>query len=460
MHNIQLAAGQIVQQVLADGRNLNQVLEESLRKKAVWTLAQRAALQDLSYGTLRFYGQLRALLGLLLHKPMLDQRIYHVLLVALYQLQYSKAAQHAVVDHAVRSAQMLNVKVSGLVNAILRNFLRSRDVLLEQAAQRAEGKYSYPQWWIDELRAQYGERSAAILEAGNLHPPMTLRVNRRRGTTADYLALLSQQEGERQNLPARLIEDDLMGIGALQLEKPVPVDRLPGFFDGLVSVQDAGAQYAARLLDVHDGMRVLDACAAPGGKTAHILECAQVEMVAVDKDEKRLQRVAENLQRLSLSAQLLAGDAAEPEKWWDGRAFERILADVPCSASGVVRRHPDIKWLRRRTDIDGFAAQQLDILRALWRLLAPGGKLLYATCSVFRQENEQVVAAFLAQQPDARRLPTEDRGQRTEDRKVAGLIPRPDYNMRHRLGSGQLLPNAQHDGFFYALLRKQRIEGR
>ena len=460
MHNIQLAAGQIVQQVLADGRNLNQVLEESLRKKAVWTPAQRAALQDLSYGTLRFYGQLRALLGLLLHKPMLDQRIYYVLLVALYQLQYSKAAQHAVVDHAVRSAQMLNVKVSGLVNAILRNFLRSRDVLLEQAAQRAEGKYSYPQWWIDELRAQYGERSAAILEAGNLHPPMTLRVNRRRGTTADYLALLSQQEGERQNLPARLIEDDLMGIGALQLEKPVPVDRLPGFFDGLVSVQDAGAQYAARLLDVHDGMRVLDACAAPGGKTAHILECAQVEMVAVDKDEKRLQRVAENLQRLSLSAQLLAGDAAEPEKWWDGRAFERILADVPCSASGVVRRHPDIKWLRRRTDIDGFAAQQLDILRALWRLLAPGGKLLYATCSVFRQENEQVVAALLAQQPDARRLPTEDRGQRTEDRKVAGLIPRPDYNMRHRLGSGQLLPNAQHDGFFYALLRKQRIEGR
>jgi len=427
MHNIQLAASQIVQQVLADGRNLNQVLDESLRKKAVWTLAQRAALQDLSYGTLRYYGQLRTLLGLLLHKPMLDQRIYHVLLVALYQLQYSKAAQHAVVDHAVRSAQMLNAKVSGLVNAILRNFLRSRDSLLEQAAQHAEGKYSYPQWWIDELQAQYGERSAAILTAGNLHPPMTLRVNQRRGTTADYLALLSQQDGEQQNFPARLIEPD-----ALQLDKPVPVDRLPGFFAGLVSVQDAGAQHAARLLDVHDNMRVLDACAAPGGKTAHILECAQVEMVAVDKDEKRLQRVAENLQRLELSAQLLVGDAAEPDKWWDGRAFDRILADVPCSASGVVRRHPDIKWLRRRTDIAGFAAQQLDILRALWLLLAPEGKLLYATCSVFRQENEQVIAAFLAQQPDARRLP----------------IALPES------GNGQILPNDQHDGFFYALLQK------
>ncbi len=425
MHNIQLAAGQIVQQVLADGRNLNQVLDESLRRKSVWTPAQRAALQDLCYGTLRFYGQLRAILELLLHKPLSDQRIYYVLLVALYQLQYSKAAQHAVVDHAVRSAQMLNPKVSGLVNAILRNFLRGRDALLEQATRRAEGKYSYPQWWIDELQAQYGERSEAILVAGNQHPPMTLRVNRRRGTTAEYLARLSPQDGEP--LPARLIEPD-----ALQLDKPVPVDKLPGFFAGLVSVQDAGAQYAARLLDVHDGQRVLDACAAPGGKTAHILECAQVDMVAADKDEKRLQRVAENLQRLELSARLVVGDAAEPDAWWDGKPFDRILADVPCSASGVVRRHPDIKWLRRSADIEGFAKQQREILHALWRLLAQDGKLLYATCSVFRQENEQVVADFLAQQPDARRLP----------------ITLPEDS------DGQMLPNDQHDGFFYALLHK------
>jgi len=422
MHNIQLAAGQIVQQVLVDGRNLNQVLEESLRRKAVWTPAQRAALQDLSYGTLRFYGQLRALLGLLLHKPMLDQRIYYVLLVALYQLQYSKAAQHAVVDHAVRSAQLLNVKVSGLANAVLRNFLRNRTALLEQAAQGDEGRYSHPQWWIDELRAQYGARSAAILEAGNVHPPMTLRINRRRGTTADYLALLTQQD-----IPARLIEPE-----ALLLDRPVPVDKLPGFFDGLVSVQDAGAQHAALLLDAQDGMRVLDACAAPGGKTAHILECARADMIALDKDEVRLRRVAENLQRLGLDAQLVAGDAAKPGQWWDGKPFQRILADVPCSASGVVRRHPDIKWLRRRADIAGFAAQQLDILRALWQLLAQDGKLLYATCSVFRQENEQVIAAFLAQQPDAQRLPA--------------ALP--------ESGNGQMLTNDWHDGFFYALLHK------
>lgn len=422
MQNIQLAAAGIIQQVLASGRNLNQVLDETLRGKAAWAPAQRAALQDLSYGTLRFYGQLQAVLSQLLHKTLADERVRFLLLVALYQLQYSKAAQHAVVDHAVRAVQTLNPRVSGLANAILRGFLRNRDALLEQAAQHGEGKYSYPQWWIDELRTQYGERSAVILESGNRHPPMTLRVNRRCGTVQEYLAQL-----EKQDIAARLIEPD-----ALQLDKPVAVDRLPGFLEGMVSVQDAGAQYAARLLDVHAGMHVLDACAAPGGKTAHILESAAVQMVAVDKDEKRLQRVAENLKRLKLDAQLLVGDAAQPEAWWDGRLFERILADVPCSASGVVRRHPDIKWLRRRADIAGFAAQQLDILRALWRLLAQDGKLLYVTCSVFQQENEQVIAAFLAQQPDACRL----------------SVALPEHS------EGQLLPNDRHDGFFYALLHK------
>lgn len=422
MHNIQMAASQIVQQVMVDGRNLNQVLDESLRKKSVWTPAQRAALQDLSYGTLRYFGQLEGLLSLLLHNPLSDERIRYLLLVALYQLQYSKAAQHAVVDHAVKSAQMQHVKVSGLVNAILRNFLRNQAQLLQQVEQRVEAKHNHPNWWIAELKAQYGAASTAILAAGNQHPPMTLRVNQRRGSTSDYLAKLTEQQ-----ITATIIEPD-----AIQLEKPVGVDKLPGFFEGLVSVQDAGAQYAATLLDVHDGQRVLDACAAPGGKTAHILECAKVELLAVDKDEKRLQRVADNLQRLGLSASLKVGDAAQPDDWWDSKLFDRILADVPCSASGVVRRHPDIKWLRRHTDLAGFAAQQLDMLQALWRVLAQDGKLLYATCSVFKQENEHVIAAFLAQQKDAQRLP----------------ITLPDNS------TGQLLPNDQHDGFFYALLQK------
>lgn len=427
MQHVQLAAAHVIRQVLAGGRNLDQALDESLRGKAVWIPAQRAALQDLSYGTLRFYGQLHAVLGLLLHKPLTDERVRYLLLVALYQLQYSKAAQHAVVDHAVRAAQMLNPRVGGLVNASLRNFLRNRTELLEQASRYAEGKYNHQLWWADELQAQYGERSAAILEAGNQRPPMTLRINRRSGTTQEYLAKLAEQ-----NISARPV-----GPEALQLDKPVPVDKLPGFFDGLVSVQDAGAQYAAHLLDVHDGMRVLDACAAPGGKTAHILECAKVEMVAVDKDEQRLRRVEENLHRLELSARLMVGDAAQPEQWWDGKPFQRILADVPCSASGVVRRHPDIKWLRRSADIAGFAAQQLAILQALWRLLEQDGRLLYVTCSVFTQENEGVVAAFMAQQPEAQRLP----------------VALPENS------AGQLLPNDRHDGFFYALLHKAHGAG-
>ena len=247
-------------------------------------------------------------------------------------------------------------------------------------------------------------------------------MNCRRTTPADYLSLL-----EQHGIQANLIAPD-----AVLVQHPVPVDKLPGFFDGMASVQDAGAQYAARLLDVSDGMRVLDACAAPGGKSAHLLELAAIDLLALDKDAQRLERVSENMQRLHLSVQLQVGDAAQPQAWWDGKQFQRILADVPCSASGVVRRHPDIKWLRRPEDINEFAQQQLQILNALWRLLVRDGKLLYSTCSVFARENQQVISEFLQQNDDARQMPLHLPG----------------------LNEGQLLPNAQHDGFFYALIQK------
>jgi 16S rRNA (cytosine967-C5)-methyltransferase len=217
------------------------------------------------------------------------------------------------------------------------------------------------------------------------------------------------------------------------LEHPLMVDRLPGFFDGVVSVQDAGAQYAAAFLDIEDGMRVLDACAAPGGKSSHMLELSRIELHALDKDAQRLERVRENMQRLNLQANLIRGDAAQPQNWWDGIPYQRILADVPCSATGVVRRHPDIKWLRRAADLEIFAKQQLQILTSLWAILQTGGKMLYATCSVFGQENQQLVDKFLRQQPDAKQL----------------LLSASD------LHAGQILPNDQHDGFFYALLYKQ-----
>lgn len=422
MHKVQQSAARVVCRVLS-GRNLDQSLDRELQAMPGYSSQQRGALQDISYGTLRFYGQLAAILERLLHRPLEDANLRCLMLVALYQLLYTRAASYAVVDHAVRVARHLNIGAGKLANAVLRNFLRKKEMLLTSVNSTEEGRYSYPQWWIDEIKAQYGEHAEAILVAGNQRPPMTLRVNQRLINSKEYLALLVQQE-----IQAGLIEPE-----AVLLARPVPVDRLPGFSDGLVSVQDAGAQYAAHLLDVQDNMRVLDACAAPGGKTAHMLELAKAQLVAIDREASRLERLRENLRRLRLTASIYQGDAANPDEWWDKRRFQRILADVPCSASGVVRRHPDVKWLRRREDIVGFSQQQARILDALWQMLESDGKLLYATCSVFKQENQQVIAEFIRQHSDARQLPL--------------TIP--------GMNQGQLLPNDQHDGFYYALLHKQ-----
>lgn len=422
MDTVQQAAASVIGKVLS-GRNLNQVLSEVISTPPELTAQQRGALQDLSYGTLRFYGQLSRVLDSLLNNPIQDIQIRYLLLVALYQLQYSKAAQHAIVDFAVNAVRKRNPAASGLANAILRNFLRKKDALLADATRTEEGYYSYPQWWINEVKAQYAEDAESVLLAGNQHPPMTLRINCKRTTAAAYQLLLAQN-----GIQASLIEPD-----AILLEHPVAVDKLPGFRDGLVSVQDAGAQYAAHFLDVQDGMRVLDACAAPGGKSTHLLESARIKLFALDKDSLRLEQVRENMQRLQLSATLLAGDAAQPADWWDGQPFQRILADVPCSATGVVRRHPDIKWLRRASDIEGFAQQQQQILNALWPLLDNGGKLLYATCSIFRRENEQVIEEFMSRHSNVTKL----------------TLAASDMRL------GQILPNNQHDGFFYALLQKQ-----
>lgn len=422
MIETQRLASTAVAQVLA-GRNLNQALNNLFSRQTALTPQQRAAAQDMSYGTLRFYGQLRAILDQLLEKPLSDETVRTLLLVALYQLQYTRAAEHAVVDHAVKTVVKLKKPwAKGLVNAVLRNFLRRRPALLEQAAAGEEGHYSHPQWWIDKLRCQHPEHWAAMLESNNQHPPMTLRVNCRQSTVGEYLSLLRQQ-----GIAGRQI-----GESAIMLDQPVAVDKLPGFGEGVVSVQDAGAQLAASLLDVTPGMRVLDACAAPGGKAAHLLELADVKLTALDSDASRLTKIEQTLVRLKLAARCVTGDAAKPEEWWDGKPFQRILADVPCSASGVVRRHPDIKWLRRESDIAAFAAQQAEILEALWRTLESGGKLLYATCSVFAEENQEQIARFLARHTDARLVPF----------SLAGVE------------NGQLIPNHQHDGFYYALLHK------
>ena len=422
MDNVQQAAVLVISQVLS-GRNLNQVLTQTLSTQPALTMQERGALQDLSYGTLRFYAQLTGVLDALLDKPIQDTQIRYLLLVALYQLLYSKAAEYAVVDFAVKAVRKRNPAASGLVNAVLRNFLRRKVNLLAEVARSEVGRYSYPQWWINAVKSQYGEAADAILIAGNQRPPMILRANRKKITTAEYLALLAKND-----IGARLIDPE-----AILLEQAVPVEKLPGLKEGLVSVQDAGAQYSARFLDIKDGMSVLDACAAPGGKSAHMLESAQIDLLALDKDALRLERVRENLKRLQLNATVKTGDAAQPDGWWDGQLFQRILADVPCSATGVVRRHPDIKWLRRASDIENFAQQQQQILSALWPLLAVGGKLLYVTCSIFERENQQVIKAFVGQHSNAIEL------------ALAAT----------EMKQGQFLPSELHDGFFYALLQKQ-----
>jgi 16S rRNA (cytosine967-C5)-methyltransferase len=409
------------------GRNLNAVLAEQWARHSHLTSQQRGAISDLSYGTLRFGYRIDCVLAQLLNKPLQDSDLRWLLRVALYQLEYTRAAPYAIVDHAVRCAAALgHPQAGGLVNAVLRNFLRKRAAVLGKASQSEAGRFAFPPWWIAHLRAQYPQHYAAILEACNTHPPLTLRVNCRRTSVAEYLAELARHE----------ISATQVGEFAIRIGHPLPVDRLPGFAAGLVSVQDAAAQFAAPLLDAQPGMRVLDACAAPGGKTTHLLERGQLDLVAIDSDAARLERVRQNLDRLQLDARLVAADVREFDTWWDGMPFARVLADVPCTASGVVRRHPDIKWLRRAADIGGFVSQQRVLLDALWRVLASGGKLLYATCSIFDEENSQQIEDFLARHADARRLTLSE---------AISTDGTPE---------GQLLPNNDHDGFFYALLQK------
>lgn len=424
MIETQLIATYAVGKVLA-GASLTVVLKELWRSHHTLSDQQRGAIQDISYGVLRFYGQLDTLLGLLLKKPLKKQDLRCLLLVSLYQLQYSKTASYAVVDHAVSASLNLNYDkgVKGLINAVLRGFIRQREVLLKAAVKNDVGRYSHPQWWIDKLRGQYPLDYNAVLEASNQRPPMTLRVNQSRIGVLEY-----QNQLNDHNLSTQIIFNN-----ALILKQPVTVEKLPGFTTGLVSVQDAGAQLAAPFLDAHNGMYVLDACAAPGGKSGHLLELVDIELTSLDSDPIRLALMKQNFARLAFKKyRIVCGDAANLSEWWNGKLFDRILADVPCSASGVVRRHPDIKWLRRPSDIAQFVLIQQKILNALWQTLARDGKLLYVTCSVFFEENKLQVEEFLAHHSDAR------------------VLPLPTVEAF----DGQLLPDSQHDGFFYTLLHK------
>lgn len=424
-------AARILAQILRDGRSVSDVLAPAL---AELPESERGLAQELVFGTLRWAPRLDALLDALVQRPLRrrDVDVRALALMGLYQCMETRVPDHAAVSATVDVARRLRQPwAPGLVNAVLRRFLRERESL-EQGLTAEPARYAHPQWLIDRLRADWPEHWQSITEANNARPPMTLRVNRRQASRESWLERL--QAAGLQGQPHPWAAD------AVVLDEPVPVDRLPGFAEGAVSVQDAAGQLAADLLAPGPGHRVLDLCAAPGSKTTHILERYPDlgGLTAVDVDGARLQRLQENLDRLGLSAQVITADATRPDQWWDGQTFDRILLDAPCSATGVIRRHPDIKLLRKPGDIEPLQLLQETLLTAVWPALAPGGMLVYATCSMLQSENEQVISRFLDAHDDASTIPIE-----------AGWgISRPE-------GRQILVGHTGMDGFYYAQLGKQ-----
>jgi len=401
----------------------------------------RSGTQALAFHVLRWWGSAVAARAVMAPKappPNVDALLVSALAL-LWPGSEPPYAEHTLVDQAVAAARRRTPAAANFINAVLRRFLRERDALVASAQRSPEGAYNHPAWWIERVRQDWPAQWTGLLAAASRHPPMVLRVNARRCTAAAYVQRLAEQ-GRAASVA---------GPQAVLLAKPCPVGDLPGFADGEVSVQDLSAQRAAPLLlglegggdaPLKPGARVLDACAAPGGKTAHLLELADLDVLALDSDPQRLARVQDTLTRLRLQARLQAGDGRQPPAWWDGRPFDAILLDAPCTASGIVRRHPDVRWLRRPDDVAALARTQAELLDALWPLLAPGGRLLYATCSIFQAEGRQQIDAFLQRHAASKPM--------LAPHSPGHLLGLPDN------GPSTAAPSAVGDGFFYALIRK------
>ena len=428
--SLRAVAAKCLQRVIYQGESLTDVLQHP----SVLQLspADRAWAQNACFGSLRMHGRLGAILRELLQKPLKpsDKDVECLLRLGLYQLLYQRTPDHAAVDETVQAARSLKKPwAGGLVNGVLRQFLREQERIIAKTDQVETAQYSFPTWLANRLKQAWPEHWQAIMQASHEHPPMSLRVNAQQMNRDEYQSLL-----EAAGIASSVIPETDMG---LMLSEPVPVHVLPRFAEGVVSVQDAAAQQAAQLLPCEAGQRVLDACAAPGGKTCHLLErYPNIELLALDNSAQRLKQVDENLKRLQLKANVKVGDAADLASWWDGQLFDRILLDAPCSATGVIRRHPDIKLLRKDADIATLQQEQARLLESLWQVLKPTGYLLYATCSILPEENQQQITRFITQHNDAR------------------LVPLTVTWGRGEVGK-QILPNELNmDGFYYALLQK------
>jgi 16S rRNA (cytosine967-C5)-methyltransferase len=408
------------------GHNLNQVFERRFEHHQNITPQQKSVAIFLAYGAIRFLGENQFFIQQLIDKKITNKKIEALLCVALFQLNHDQSTDFTVVNEAVEAAKLINKSWAGsFVNGVLRNFIRQKENLQTELKNNEEAFYSYPVWWINLIKQNYPKDWESILLNGNKHPPLTLRINERKTNLKQYEEKLKSEE----------ISYRVLGNATLELAQPTPVEKIPGFMDGEVSIQDFGAQLAAKLLDLQDGQICLDACSAPGGKTGHMLEIADIELVSIDQQKDRLYKVKENLERLHLNAYLKCADLIAVNTWWNEKLFDRILLDAPCSASGVVRRHVDIKWLRRPRDIEMFAKQQKAMLEAMWQLLKKGGKLLYATCSIFHDENQKVINHFIKEHKDAKEVKW-------------------SVDSEYSKYENQLIPSENHDGFFYALLEK------
>ena len=424
MNHSQWSAAMIVEQVLL-GKNLDKSFDVILKKYNNSEIDNLSQIKDMVYGAIRNLGRSNFYINKLVKNKIENRCLEALLHIVLFQITNERSNNYTLVNEAVDAAKKIDHKKSAFINAVLRNFLRKKDDLQQELNEDESAVYSYPNWWIQKVKNQYPRNWKDILVIGNQRPPLALRINLKKIEVNEYSTVLDDHG----------INHTLVGGECLIINTPLGVDKIPGFFEGKVSVQDYGAQLAAHLIDLKNDQKVLDACSAPGGKACHMLELNSIQLLAIESDQQRIIKIQENIDRQGLKAKILNDKISSQNEWWNKESFDRILLDVPCSASGIVRRHVDIKWLRRINDFQSFGNNQLSLLRAAWPMLKEGGKLLYVTCSIFEEENIDVIEKF-----------------KQDSNDVSELNINFPSNIVHI--KNQILPSENHDGLFYALLQK------